>query len=252
MTADPHGPARTIAVLRCLAAHAAPVPAATVVREVGCPRASAYRILTSLAATGFATHYPESRTWGLGVGAFEIGTAYLRQGALERLARPTLTRLARTLGVSAHFAVLQGTDILYVVKESAPRAARLVTDVGVRLPASHTASGRAVLGALPTVQVRALYPPGTTLTPRTDAGPTSVVALRALLVRESERGWSFEDGEVTTGLASVAAAVIGGDGWPSGAVAVTFERERWPVPTEPATAVVAAAGRLSHRLRAGA
>ena len=238
-------------MLRSLASHADPIPAATVAREVDLPRASTYRILRALAETGFATHFEEARTWGLGVGAFEIGTAYLRQGALERLARPLLARLARRLGVSAQFAVLQGRDILYVVKESAPRSEPLVTDVGVRLPASHTASGRALLAALPPNQVRALYPPGTTLPSRTGLGPTTVAILRAQLARDAEHGWSLEDGEVTTGLTSVAAAVIDRDGWPSGAVAVTYPRLRWPDPSEPIHAVTATAQRMSARLRPG-
>ena len=48
--------------------------------------------------------------------------------------------------------------MLYVIEERAPGRPPLVTEVGVRLPAHLTASGRAILAALPTAQVRALYP----------------------------------------------------------------------------------------------
>ena len=41
-------------------------------------------------------------------------------------------------------AVLHGRDVLYVVEERAPGRPPLVTDVGVRLPAHLTASGRAI------------------------------------------------------------------------------------------------------------
>ena len=54
--------------------------------------------------------------------------------------------------------MLHGRDVLYVVEERAPGRPPLVTDVGVRLPAHLTASGRAILAALPAAQVRALYP----------------------------------------------------------------------------------------------
>ena len=54
--------------------------------------------------------------------------------------------------------MLHGRDVLYVVEERAPGRPPLVTDVGVRLPAHLTASGRAILAALPPAQVRALYP----------------------------------------------------------------------------------------------
>ena len=65
-----------------------------------------------------------------------------------------------TPGHSAHLAVLHGHDLLYVVEERAPGRPSLVTDVGVRLPAHLTASGRAILAALPAAQVRALFPAG--------------------------------------------------------------------------------------------
>jgi hypothetical protein len=46
-----------------------------------------------LIAAGFVVHLPEERRYGLGVTAFEIGSAYLRQEPLARLARPVLARL---------------------------------------------------------------------------------------------------------------------------------------------------------------
>ena len=217
-------------------------------RELGIPRASAYRILTALAEAGFVTHFAEARTWGLGIGAFEIGTAYLRQGPLERLARPLLARLAQRLKVTAQFGILHGTDFLYVVKESTPQATPLVTDVGVRLPASLTASGRAMLGVLPTRQLHALYPRDFAFPDRTGRGPQTLAALRETLGVEARRGWASEDGEITVGLASVAAAVVDPEGWPVGAVAVTFPRERWSDLATPAAVVADTGDRISRRL----
>ena len=46
---------------------------------------------------------------------------------------------------NAHLAVLHGRDVLYVIEERAPGRPLLVTDVGVRLPATLTASGLAML-----------------------------------------------------------------------------------------------------------
>jgi DNA-binding IclR family transcriptional regulator len=85
--------AQALAVLRYLARQAAPVPAATISREVGLPRSTTYHLLDTLARDGFVVHLPEERRYGLGVTAFEIGSAYLRQEPLARLARPVLARL---------------------------------------------------------------------------------------------------------------------------------------------------------------
>jgi DNA-binding IclR family transcriptional regulator len=54
--------------------------------------------------------------------------------------------------------VLHGREVLYVVEQRAPGRPPLVTDVGVRLPAQLTASGKAMLADLPGPHVRALFP----------------------------------------------------------------------------------------------
>jgi hypothetical protein len=53
------------------------------------------RMYAELAEAVFVVHLPEDRTYGLGVAAFEVGSAYLRHDPLERLARPVLARLVQ-------------------------------------------------------------------------------------------------------------------------------------------------------------
>jgi len=156
------------------------------------------------------------------VGAFEIGTAYLRQEPLARLARPVLGRLVEAVGQSAHLAVLHGREVLYVVEERAPGRPPLVTDVGVRLPAHLTASGRAILSALPAAQVRALYPDAGSFVDRHGTGPRTLSALRSVLSETRRRGHATEEGEVTPGYASVAAPVLDHNAHPVAGLAVTY------------------------------
>lgn len=214
---------RGLAVLRLLATRAGPVSAGTVARELGLPRSSTYHLLGELATAGFVTHLPEERRYGLGVAAFELGSAYLRHDPLERLGRPLLHRLvARADGVG-HLGVLHGRETLYVVKEQRqPGGYSLVTDVGVRLPAQLTAVGRAMLAHLAGPQVRALFPGVAAFVDRTGRGPGSLPALRRLLSAERRRGWAVEDGHVTPGFASVAAPAFDHGGRPVAAVGLTF------------------------------
>ena len=170
-------------------------------------------------------HLPEERRYGLGVSAFELGSAYARQAPLQRLARPLLARLVDGTGHSAHLAVLHGRDVLYVLEERAPGRPPLVTDVGVRLPAHLTASGRALLAGLPSSQVRALFPDRFAFVDRNQAGPASLPALRRLLTDVRARGYATEDGEVTPGFASVAAAAFDHTAHPVAGVAVTFSSD---------------------------
>jgi DNA-binding IclR family transcriptional regulator len=216
---------RGLAVLRLLATKAGPVTAGAVARELALPRSTTYHLLGELVTAGFVTHLPEERRYGLGLAAFELGSAYLRHDPLERLARPVLRALLSRTGHTAHLGVLHGSETLYLLREQTPHVT-VVTDVGVRLPASLPASGRAMLGLLPAAQVRALFP-GRFVT-RTGRGPAHLPALRRLLAEGRRRGWSVEDGYVTAGFASVAAPVLDHGGRPIAAISTTFRHECAP------------------------
>jgi DNA-binding IclR family transcriptional regulator len=175
----------------------------------GLPRSSTYRLLTTLADRGFVSHLRESGRFGLGAAAYELGSAYRRQAPLQRIAAPLLARLVDATTHNAHLAVMHGRDVLYVVEERAAGRPRLVTDVGVRLPAELTASGLAMLAQLPAAQLRALYPAAAQLVRREEVGPRSLADLRRTLTQTRARGYAVESGTVTVGLASVAVAVRG-------------------------------------------
>ncbi len=213
---------RALRVLRFLASQSEPVPLDRIIRACEMPRSTAYHLLNTMIDEGFVTHLPEESRYGLGVAAFEVGSGYSRQEPLQRVARRQLAALVDTTGQSAHLAVSHGRDVLYVVEERAPGRPPLVTDVGVRLPAHLTASGRAILAALPPAQVRALYPNRDAFVDRHGLGPTSLSGLRTLLSETRQRGYAIEDGEVTPGFASVAAAVLDHNSHPVAGVAVTY------------------------------
>jgi DNA-binding IclR family transcriptional regulator len=213
---------QALAILRLLGRQAGPIPAAVVVRELALPRSTVYHLLATLVDEGFVTHLPEDRRYALGIAAYELGTGYSRQAPLQRLARVPLAELVDRVGHTAHLAVQHGREVIYVIEERAPGRPPLVTDVGVRLPAQLTASGRAILAALPAAQIRALFPDPSAFVLRTGIGPRSMSALRALLVDVRRRGHAVEDGEVSPGWASVAAAILDHSGHPVAGLAVTF------------------------------
>jgi DNA-binding IclR family transcriptional regulator len=208
------------------------VSAGAIARELGLPRSTTYELLTELAAAGFAVHLPDERRWGLGLVAFEIGTAYLRGEPLERAGRPVITRLSQRVGATAHLGVLHGAQTLYLAKEKiGTTGPTLVTEVGVRLPAALTATGLSILAHLPAEQVRALFPDRAAFVDRTGRGPGTLPALRQDLAQVRRRGWAIEDGRVSSGTASVAAPVFDHNAVPIAAVAVTVGH-RCPAVTE--------------------
>jgi DNA-binding IclR family transcriptional regulator len=217
---------RALRVLRFLAASSEPVPLEGIARAVGMPRSSAYHLLNAMISEGFVTHIEDQHRYALGVAAFEVGSGYTRQAPLHRLARRPLADLVDAVHESAHFAVLHGRDVYYVLEERARRRPPLVSDVGVRLPAHLTASGRAMLAALPAAQVRALFPDADAFVSRyADAGWTAG-RLTAVLTEARRHGYATEDGDVTPGFSSIAVPVLDAVAHPVAAVAVTYETAR--------------------------
>jgi DNA-binding IclR family transcriptional regulator len=246
---------RALRVLRFLAAQPDPVTLDRLASAVGLPRSTAYHLLNAMIEEGFVVHLPEEHRYGLGVTAFEVGTGYARQEPLQRITRRHLASLVDTVGQSAHLSMLHGREVLYVLEERAPGRPPLVTDVGVRLPAHLTASGRAILAELPAAQVRALYPDRSAFVDRHGLGPTSLTALRSLLSETRQRGFAVEAGEVTPGFASVAAAVLDHNRHPVAGIAVTYPtdgRNDGPVDLETTiAAMLRTAATVTTRLGGG-
>lgn len=258
----------TLRIIRYLAGHSGPVRAATMSRDLGLPRSSVYHLLRVLQEEGFVVHSPEHQGFALAPLLGEIGSSVLASNALARLATPVLERLvAETrLPVVAHLGVLQHADVVYASKVAAARAPAVVTSIGVRLPAHLTATGRAMLAALPPAQFEAIYsgsrdePAGGAtrasdgsrpLPLRTSRGPAFLADLLNLLGETRERGWATEDGDIDLAYASVAAVVLDHNDYPAAAVGLTFRRTlvddaQW---SRFGRAVAAAATTLSRRIR---
>ncbi|MGV8970495.1 MAG: IclR family transcriptional regulator [Microbacteriaceae bacterium] len=243
----------TLRIVSYLAGHTGPVRASTIARDLGLPRSSTYHLLRVMQDEGFLVHSPEHQAFGLSSLVADIGSSVRRSGNLARLAEPVLERLvAETrLPVVAHLGVLHDRDVVYASKVSAPKAPAVATNIGVRLPAHLTATGRAMLAALPASHLDAIYPTDESLQNRHGLGPSDLQALLEILDAARLRRWASEDGDITLEYASVAAAVLDHNGYPAAAVGLTFrgsaigERE-WVLLGR---ATANAAGELSRRIQ---
>lgn len=239
-------------ILTHLARQSGPVAASAVARDLALPRSTTYQLLRVLQDEGYVVHYPELRAYGLGSLVSEIGSSVLRATRLARLAQPLIDRLVQEtpIPVVAQLAVLHGSDVSYVGKASGFRAPTTVIRIGVRLPAHLTATGRSMLSAVSSDQVRALFPHRDSLITRRGLGPRTLQQLDAILASTRERGFAVEDGEITEGYASVAATAVDRNGYPAAAVGLTY---RSPMAGAAETSAlgaqaVAAASTLTARL----
>lgn len=238
-------------MLKFLASRVRPVPTMTIARHLDMPKSSTYHLLNVMKEQNFVTHYPQEHAWGLGPLAFEIGTAYSRVESLTWLARSRLKEFAESVGVTTHLGVLYGQDVLYVVKETPPPGrSRLVSKVGVRLPAHLTAVGSAILMHLSPSQLRAMYPLTNSLVRRTRRGPVLLTHLEGELREARTRGYAIDDGMTTPGVTCIASTVFSHERVPVAGLGVTFSSGQIGLPSrsELAGRTVGIAEELSHTL----
>jgi DNA-binding IclR family transcriptional regulator len=159
-----------------------------------------------------------------------------------------LTRLAETLGLSAHLGVLDGREVVYMLRRTPNHSFASNIRVGSRLPAHAANMGRIILAHLPEDAVRRLYADAP-MPPATAHTPTTPDALLARLQADREAGLAWSEGHFEPGIASVAAVLRDGAGHPVGAINVSgqvasFAEHRDRI----GAAVAAAAGEISARL----
>ena len=205
----------TLAILRLLMTTDAPISAARIAAQLRLPRSTTYQLLKVMVDAGFVMHLKSHRTYGLGAAAYSLAQAYSTQQPLVRASTRHAQALAKLAGGSAHVSRLSsGMEVLYVLEERSAAAVSLITDVGVRLAAERTASGRAMLAALPDAELKARVDPAG-LGRQWQKSHTMVQQVRL-------RGWAEETEEVSVGQSSIAAAVLDHTGRPAAALAVTF------------------------------
>lgn len=192
MTSANRSVLRALRMLDLLAQRSEPVSLARIAGELAIPKSTAHGILAALVEMEYAEVVPAGHR--LGLRTFETGSSYARHLDLAAAAEPELQRLTDRLGVTAHCAVLDQGDVVYVAKHDPPRAGvQLASSVGARLPAQGTAVGKVQLANLG------------------EDALEETVTDRALLLELEEvrgRGFAVDEGQTAPGVRCVAAPVF--------------------------------------------
>ena len=188
--------------------------------HLGVAHSTAHRLLAMLAYHGFVRQERDSRAYVAGPALVEIGLAAIKQMDIRLHARPVLEDLAAAFAETAHLAILEGQSVRYLDAVESSRALRVAARTGAALPANCTASGKAMLAALPESEVIALFGDGA-LRALTKRSVTRLTDLLAELGVVRVRGYALNTEESEDGVASVAVPVLGRNDAPVAALVVS-------------------------------
>lgn len=225
------GSDRVLAVLVRLAALPDGATLDELVHLSGDPRPTVHRALAALVRAGLARN--DRR------GHYILGDEFIRLAFAHHEARPdtarvtpVLERLAERFGETAHYAALDGRDVVYRAKvDPSVGAVRLNSVVGGRKPAHATGVGKALLAAA--LRDRGDVARWVGDRPLEQLTPATVATAEELadrLVQVRRRGYAVDAEESQAGVNCVAFAVhLGSPSAPSGAISVSAVAYRTPL-----------------------
>lgn len=212
--------ARAIAVLRYIAAGNRCRNTSKAAKALGINRTTLIRLLATLEAETMIELVDEDAGYQLGTGLIALASEALNDRSIIQVARPFLRRLVDQLQLSAHLGILDGREIVYLLRET-PNS-HLASNVreGTRLPAHATTIGRILLAQQPKVILRQLYG-DKALASFTEKTRTTLKDLEAQLELDRDNAIAWSEANFEPGIGSAAVVVYDHLGSPAGAINVT-------------------------------
>lgn len=195
---------RGLAVMRVFNRDRPSMTISEIAHEVGITRAAVRRFLLTLTELGYV-HGVNNR-YELTPRVLELGYSYLSALSFPDIALPRLERLVADTAEASEGAILDGGDIVYLVRVPGPALMTISVSVGARRPAYATAMGRVLLAGLPDDELD-LFLEHHDLAPILPRTITDKGEFRAELARVRRQGYALVNQELEEGLVAIAAPV---------------------------------------------
>ncbi|MBB6444274.1 IclR family transcriptional regulator [Bacillus benzoevorans] len=173
--------------------------------ELGMGKSSVHRILATLASEGFVRKNEESNKYELGASLLELSSIVLNNIDLHNEAYPFIKKLAEKCNETAHLAVLENLEVMYLCKVEAEQSEKISSYSGLHNHPHCTSSGKLLLAYSDTTVMEAILERGLRkFTPNTITDP---VQFRKELAGIYERKYAVSHDELTVGISSVSAPI---------------------------------------------
>lgn len=242
---------RSLAMLEAVLADRAGRSVPEIAANIGLPRATAHRQVSTLIAEGFLTRVQGGR---LGPGPRLLGLLELvdAKQVIVAAAAPLLHRLADRLHCLVQLGTLENDMVTYRIK-TGQGAGDIFTRIGMQLEAYCTGIGKVLLAHLPLREREAYLATGPfpALTANTITEPA---LLRQELATVAAQGFARDLEEIAEGIACIAVPIFGPDGTVAAAISASRPAGANPAQSERQIVETLAgiAAQIGERIAAGA
>jgi len=173
-------------------------------RLTGYSKPTTRRILLTLTELGYATC--KNNIFSLTAHTLTLGYSFLSSQDLWSSAEPFMREFTAKVGESCSMAVLDDTDIIYIVRVPTKRIMTITLNVGSRLPAHATSMGHILLASLSSKELEH-YLTTAELIKYTNKTLITKQDLKRELDVVRERGWAIAEQQLEEGLRSIAVPI---------------------------------------------
>jgi DNA-binding IclR family transcriptional regulator len=185
------------------------------------PKSSTLGLCTSLTVSGLLKRFHDG-TYHLGTHLVDLAHAYLSRTDLGKEFSQALDALQAFEEEGAVLAVRDGTDVVYVACRNGNLPVGVTYRIGMRLPVSCTATGKALISTLGDAEIRQLFR-GQRLPRLTAKSCRSVGALLKELAEVRQQGFATDNEETRDGMCCIGVPIGDAAGGPAvAAVAVSM------------------------------
>ena len=194
-------------------------------RLSGQNKATCYRMMSELAASGLVEQVGSSREYRIGAGVLRLAALREAHVPTRETAMPVLQSLAATTGETAHLSlVIGGRLVTLAFAYASAHGTRVTMEDADTLPWHATSSGLAVLAFLPEAQRAAIL--AAPLSTHTGATPTDAGVLTAALGQVRRDGLAETAGTFESDVESCAVPLFDAGGAVIGAVGTAAPSHR--------------------------
>jgi IclR family acetate operon transcriptional repressor len=197
-----------------------------VAKELGTVRSTAHRMVSTLTQAKLLERDETDKSFKAGPALLQLARTLTNKGDISVQIEPTLARLVKETGETAHFLVMEADLVRFLHCAESPYIIRAVSRVGHTLPAHITSAGKCLLATLSSEDIEVLFPQERVWGTGTDFAVHDREHLMAELKQVAARGWAMNNEESELGLVAISTILRGPDGAVLGAIALSGPAER--------------------------
>lgn len=220
-TAKRRAPAveRAILILDRLASAPGPLGVSELAREIGAPKSSVYGVCETLVDAGVL--YADPAGYSFSAHCLRWSGAYLNRSSLVSEFQRLLSRDDRLAHYTVTLSALEADEVVYLACRNSDRPLGFTFQIGMRLPAAFSATGKSMLSHLSPEDRHAVLS-GPWRAPFTKNSVADLGTFEGEVARWRENGYAVDNGEIREGMVCLGAPILSPQGAPVAGIAISM------------------------------